>query len=170
MGLQTYLKAADTSKKKGVVEGKILSAPALVYSDGTNVTYACDVDIGQVGVIDENGTEGTLPMYGVPLAAGNNKLLYAQVGNAVLLRLTGSGTWEIYAFSTMQPGTLTIVTISLPNLCDDFPAIEVQSTVQMGFTVVALTLEELGTFRPFGTLPLGSSARYLNNRLYDIGV
>lgn len=167
MGIKTYLKSADLAKVESRISGTIMTAPAMVYSDANgNVTYACDVDIGQEGVIDDNGTVGVLPLYNVPLAANNNSLRYARPGNAVELQLINAGTWEITGFSKTKAGTFTVRYITLPNICSDFPQIGYGEETQMGVTQNFLTLGELGTFKPFGELPLGSQALYLNGNLY----
>ena len=81
------------------INGKVLSRPSLLTTDGTNVVYVVDVDIGlqPPAGFDSLGnpitTEGTgldAILRNVQIARGNRDLIYAEAGSAVTIRRRSS--------------------------------------------------------------------------------
>lgn len=118
------------------LNGKVLTRPALLVTDGLVQTYAVDVDIGQ-----------TEPLRNVPLARGNREVSYADVGNACRLRRTASGRYEVVGFSKETPGTYTRVTVNLDTLT-------LTSVTDLSIRTALVEYGDLA----YGTTPYGASA------------
>lgn len=181
MGVLTDL--AEARVKKGVrrLFGKVLTRPALLVSDGVSLTYACDIDIGITdpsGTIDQlQDSLGGLPgqddwtleesrtinniLRNVVIARNNADLIYADVGAAVVVERTHNGHWQVTGFSIEQPGTYTLVPVSIGNNT-------IGTIVDLTIEGRLLTLGELGTFAPFGTLPFGATGIFIGDQLRDI--
>jgi hypothetical protein len=80
-GLLVDLMGAQIRDDIQTLQGEVLTRPALLATDGTNLTYACDVRI--------QGMD--LPLQNVRIAAGNRELIYADVQSAVTLTRTPEG-------------------------------------------------------------------------------
>lgn len=141
------------AKSKDEINGKILTRPALLVTDGDSRTYCVDVDIG------ENGDADTLK--NVPLARANRDLLYADAGNVCRLRRTASGQWEVIGFSKEGPGTYTRFPVSLSDM--SFGPIEDLSIQARPFTY-----EELATYGVYGVMPYGATAVFKGGVLLEI--
>lgn len=136
------------------LDGKVLTRPALLFSDGVSTTYAADVAIdGQ----DE-------PLRNVTIATGNRELTYADAGSAVRLRRSASGQFEIVGFSKRGPGDFIRIGINL-----ETGALGVAQNV--GLYSRPLTLGELGDYLGgFGTVPLGATALYRGDDFLELRV
>lgn len=123
MALLTNLIEAVQRDAKTQIYGKTVTRPTLSVTDGTNTTYACDVDIGVVTPqgydqsqnLYQTQINGTV-LHNVPLARGNADLIYADVGAPVTLQRDASGRYTITGFSKVMPGTNIRVAVDL----DDF--------------------------------------------------
>ncbi|SFL93528.1 hypothetical protein [Nitrosomonas communis] len=104
MSMLTYITQAEIKNAAKELDGKVLTRPALLVTDGLAMIYAVDVDIGQ-----------NYPLKNVPIARANRNLLYAEVGAAVRLRRSESGHYEVIGFSQEQPGSFFRVPITLPS-------------------------------------------------------
>ena len=178
MSLLTHLTEAEVRDSKRSIEGKVYSRPALVYTDGVNVTYACDVDIGQEGEINDNGDIGIIPLRNVPIAANNKSLAYAEVGQAVTLTKNSSGHWEVTGLSKTYPGTFTLVEVTITRPCHTFPLIPgstpeqttvtVGTGVSIGLVVRVLGYDELFAYGTYGLIPYGAIGVFENGSLIEI--
>jgi hypothetical protein len=167
-----------------VLYGKVMSRPALLVTDGKNTVYACDVDCGitdPTGLIDQSqkylgGIPGSLPdpyqsgddlVYGtilrnVPIARNNDSLLYADVGNPVILQRDGSGQWQIVGFGQEMTGTRTRIAVDLGDLT-------IGSITDFSIDARPLTYAELGTIGGgYGTCPYGAIGIFVGGRLKEI--
>lgn len=135
------------------INGKILTRPALLVTDGDARVYCVDVDIG---LDSEAGA-----LRNVPLARANRELVYADVGNVCRLRRTSSGQWEVVGFSKEGPGTHVRFPVSLTDFT--FGPIE-----DVGFQARPLTYEELATMGGYGTVPYGAVAIFKGGVLQEI--
>lgn len=160
MSTLTWLTQAVMRDAKEELDGKVLTRPALLVTDGLSIIYACDVDIG---IVDTTGYDASQDLVNanvlgsylrnVPIARGNQDLIYAEVGAAVRLRRTASGRYEIVGFSQEMPGTNVRIPVNLEDYT--FGAIEDRT-----ITSRPLTLAELATFGGFGNVPLGAVATF----------
>jgi hypothetical protein len=156
--------------------GLVASRPALLVTDSKEVTYACDVDVGittpypngknqQVNAlfgvpgtrnyqIDDSLTIGTI-LRNVIIANNNSALLYADVGNPVIVSRTGTGQWQVTGFAAEMPGTRTRIPV-------DLKAKSIGPGVSLGVSIRPLTLGELATLGGgFGICPLGASGVFI---------
>jgi hypothetical protein len=149
--LLTYLTQADIRDAAPEIEGKTLSRPALLYTDGSGSTYAVDVDIG----LED-------PLRNVPIAAGNNQLVYAETGAAVVLRRTASGQYKVTGFAKEMPGTFIRVPVTIETLT-------LGPAENLSLSSRPLTLEELGLYAGgFGLCPFGAIAVFRGSTLIRI--
>lgn len=147
----TYLTQADIRDARAEINGKILTRPALLVSDGTALVYAADVDIGQ-----------TDPLRNVPVAAGNKDLLYAEAGSACLLRRSANGQYQIVGFSKEMPGSYVRIPVSISSGAFG-------PTETLGLTSRPLALDELKDYGGgFGVIALGAVAIFQNGILIRI--
>lgn len=153
----SWLTNAIITDKRLELDGKVLTRPALLVTDGAAVIYAVDVDIG---INDTTGYDQTLDLtnanivgsvlHNVPIAPGNDALIYADVGAAVRLRRSASGRYEVVGFSLTMPGTMTRTPVRL----DDLTFGEI---VDKTVTPHVFTLGELAFYGGgFGVIPFGA--------------
>lgn len=153
MSLLTYLTQTSIRDASSELDGKVLTRPALLVTDGTNLVYAVDVDIGMSG-----------PLKNVPIARGNRDLLYAEVGSAARLRRSTSGQYEVVGFSKEMPGSYTRVEVCI----DDGVLGPVEDLTISGQVV---TLGELADFGAgFGSTPLEAIAIYQGSTLLELRI
>lgn len=151
MSLLTYITQAEIRNAAKELDGKVLTRPALLVSDGLAMIYAVDVDIGQKD-----------PLRNVPIARGNRDLLYAEVGAAVRLRRTESGRYEVVGFSKEAPGTYIRLPVHLATFVLG-PATDETLTGR------PLTLGELATIGGgFGMCPFGAIGIFKGGVLQEI--
>ena len=161
MSVLTNLTNAVIRDSRLELDGKVISRPQLLVTDGEQLTYSCDVDIGIIDIRGYDQQESLISvvngenigsiLHNVPIAAGNRDVIYAEVGAAVRLRRTSSGRYQIIGFSKMMPGTYKRYPINLETF--ELGAIEDLTT-----TARALTLAELADYGGFGTTPFGAIA------------
>src|SRR5574340_1702434 len=111
MSILTNLINAVQRDSKATLYGKTVTRPTLSVTDGTNTTYACDVDIG---VVTPQGEDQSLNLYqtqingtilhNVPLARGNAALIYAAVGAPLTQQPDASCRYSLSGFSQVMPG------------------------------------------------------------------
>lgn len=104
MTLLTYVVQSEIRDAAKELDGKVLTRPALLVTDGVSMIYAVDVDIGQKN-----------PLKNVPVSRANRALLYAETGAAVRLRRGDSGRYEVVGFSQERPGTRIRIPVTLPS-------------------------------------------------------
>lgn len=151
MSLLTYITQAEIRNAAKELDGKTLTRPALLVSDGLAMLYAVDVDIGQKE-----------PLRNVPIARANRDLLYAEVGAAVRLRRTESGRYEVSGFSKEAPGTYIRVPVILATFV-------LGSAADETITGRALTYDELHTLGPgYGYCPYGAIGIFKGGVLQEI--
>ena len=150
----SYLLRAEVRNGRAELNGKVLTRPALLVTDGQAIVYACDVDIGVKDPAGNDQTNDLIDKYNtilrnVPVARSDFELIYADVGAAVRLRRGESGQYQIVGFSDEMPGTYTRVAVSLGDA--SIGAIE-------DYTLEArpLTLGELADYGGFGSVPFGA--------------
>jgi hypothetical protein len=159
---------------KTTIEGRTLTSPTRIYTDGVNVTYGVDVDIGREGVINANGDIGILPLYNVPIASGDQSLLYAEIGSAVTLSKAATGQWQVVGFAKTAPGTYKILCVTVPQYCLRVPTeqppgppiyhppiIGDEKDITIGTRL--LTYEELGIYGIYGEIPYGATLKTVGN-------
>lgn len=172
MTFLTNIISAEIDSKKTELDGKILTLPALVVTEGNALIYAVDVDVGMKE-----------PLRNVPIASGaTSDITYASINNAVRLKRSASGRWEVYAFSKEAPGTRTRVPVTIPDFAFgdptgglyDPPALNggnviVGTPEDVTYTSRFLTYEELSTVGGgYGTAPYGSVGIYKGGTLERI--
>ena len=128
------------------MQGTIASPFYELYVDGGSYVWACDVDIGQ----EE-------PLRGVPVAASNREIIYAEIGKSVTLNRMNDGKWCISGLSKTCMGLEHIIYMTF---VDDIGSIARESW--SGSVIRPLTLGEIGDLGPgaFGALPLGAHGRF----------
>lgn len=168
MSTLTWLTEAVVRDGRSELDGKVLTRPALLVTDGVSVIYAVDVDIGIVDTTGydqaldlENATRLGSILRNVPIARGNDALIYADVGAAVRLRRTASGRYEVVGFSQQMPGKNIRIPVDLADYT--FGDIEDRTT-----TSRPLTLEELQIYGVFGDIPFGAIAIFRGSVLIRI--
>ena len=172
MSLVTNLIQAEISSLRDNIDGKTVSRPSPIHSDGLSVTYSVDVDIGEEGPINENGDLGNMVLYNVPIAAGNRSLIYAEIGSPVTLRRTATGQWEVYGFSKTYPNLYTIVCVEVPTYCFRIPTEDDPGEAQFHPPILGtpitydqelriLTYEELGLYDTYGDIPYGAAGVFV---------
>lgn len=153
MSLLTYLTQAEITSSAREIDGKVLTRPSLLVTDGTNLIYAVDVDIG-LGA----------PVKNVPIARGNRDLMYADVGNAARLRRTASGQYEVVGFSKELPGSYTSICVHLNSA-----ALGAITDRTLSSHIVALgELQDFGA--GFGSTPLEAIAMYQGSTLLELRI
>lgn len=146
----TYLTESQITNAETEIDGKALTRPALLATDGAVLAYVVDVDIGK-NVILRN----------VPIARNNRSLVFTDAGSAIRLRRTDSGRYEIIGLSNELPGTYTTFSVNL----EDFTFGAVTD-----LTIVSrlLTYAELVTFGGYGTIPYGAIGIFKGGALLEI--
>lgn len=147
----TYLQSAAIRDSIQSIEGKILTRPRLQKTDGTEITWSCDVRI--TGYDD--------PLLNVPIAMANRELVYAEAGSAVELTRSLSGRFEITGFSKRMPGRRTRIGVD----------IDIGSTSTDPDTTLnarPLTYGELATFGGYGNVPYGAYGIFRGTELIDL--
>lgn len=153
MSVLTSLTQAQIDGAQTELNGKVLTRPALLVTDGSNLVYAVDVDIGQGA-----------PLKNVPIARGNYDMLYADVGNAARLRRSDSGQFEVAGFAKAMPGSFTRICVhigsgTLGPVTDDTISAHV------------VALGELVDFGAgFGSTPLEAVAMYRGGTLLELRI
>lgn len=134
-------------------DGRTTTRPALLITDGVNVTYAVNVQLD-----DDADTE----LVGVPIARANKDIFYgAEVGSPCRLRRTASGQWEVIGFSRSMPGTFHSIPITVPSFAlGPASATVIGTAVDRTFSVRPVTLGDLATLGGFGIVPLGALAAF----------
>lgn len=151
MSLLINLTQAQIDANKHELDGKILTRPALLITDGDALTYAVDVDIGQPDKHLRN----------VPIARANRDLLYAEPGNPVRLRRTPDGRFEVVGFSQEMPGRFERFSVDLGTLA--FGPVE-----DLTLTALAVPYGDLVNFGGYGSAPYGLVALYRGSQLIDL--
>ena len=170
MSILTYLLNAEIKDMQTEFDAKTLTRPTLSYSDGKQLMYCVDLDVGQQN-----------PLRSVPIASNSRDAFYADVGSAVRVRRSESGWFEVTGLSKRMPGTLVEVPVSIPKF--KFSPLKVYSgptpsastggvivgTPQsIGLSSRSLTYGELATFGGYGTVPYGCIALYSGGTLLGI--
>jgi hypothetical protein len=164
----SYLVQGKIDDAKVEVDGKTLGRPVLLTTDGVGLTYCVDVDIGQK-VVDRNTDEEVVaPLRNVPIAQGNNELLYADAGAAVRVRRSSSGRYEVVGFSKRLPGTYTRVPVRIPAPGLGPVPYEFGAATSVGLSARRLTYGELGTIGSYGTTPYGAIGRFRGDVLIEV--
>lgn len=170
MGVVSYLTQNQILESATQINGKVMSRPALLTTDGSNVVYVVDVDIGlqPPAGFDSLGnpinTEGTgldTILRNVQIPRGNRDLIYADAGNAVTLQRTANGFYQIIGFSSEMPGTYTRVIVDLGGLTFGAP-------VDLSVVARPLTLQELSIYGTFGIIPFGAIGVFVGGVLQEI--
>jgi hypothetical protein len=170
MSVLTYLTQNQITESATEIQGKVLSRPALLTTDGTNVVYVVDVDIGlqPPAGFDSLGnpitTEGAgldAILRNVQIARNNRDLIFAEAGSAVTLRRTANGFYQVVGFSSEMPGTYTRFTVNLT----DFTFGPVQD---LSLVARPLTYGELMIYGTYGIIPYGAVGLFQGGVLKEI--
>jgi len=150
--LLVNLTQAQIDANRTELDGKVLTRPALLVTDGTVLTYAVDVDIGDAERVLRN----------VPIARANRDLLYAEPGSPVRLRRSPDGRFEVVGFSQEMPGSFSRFAVDLGTLA--FGPLE-----DLTFTAVAVPYGDLATTGAgYGAVPYGVVAIYQGGTLIEL--
>jgi hypothetical protein len=152
MSILTYLTQAEIRDAAAELDGKILTRPALLVTDGENLIYAVDVDIGQGA-----------PLKNVPIARGNGDLLYADAGNACRLRRSASGQYEVVGFSQELPGAFTRIPV-------DLTALTLGPVEDITISARPLAYGELADYGGYGMTPYGAVAIFRGGTLLELRI
>jgi hypothetical protein len=152
MSLLTYITQGQISDAADEIDGKILTRPGLLVTDGENLIYAVDVDIGLAA-----------PLKNVPIARGNHDLLYADAGNACRLRRSASGQYEVVGFSKELPGRYVRVPV-------DLAALTLGPVEDITISARPLTYGELADFGGYGMTPYGAVAIFRGGSLLELRI
>jgi hypothetical protein len=171
MSVLIGLIGAEVRDSRDQIFGKVVSRPKLTYSDGENLTYAADVDIGVAQPsgedVDTIGDDTILRL--VPIAAGNLQVRYAEVGNPVTLTRTALGSWQISGFSKEMPGTYTRINVTVPYFDFGLPDYDVGDPISLGYEARPLTYAELATLGGgYGTAMYGAVGLFKGGELVEI--
>ena len=184
-GVLTDLTNAIVKSNVTQMQGIVTRPPSLLVSDGTNSTYACDVDVGLsqpypnghnqtyddlTGVpgtpnylVDQSLTIGTI-LRNVTIANNNQALLYAAVGNPVIVQRSASGEWQVTGFASQMPGTRMRYPVDLSTMSLGAP-------INTSVSGRLLTLGEIGIYDGgFGSCPFGASAVFRGGVLTEVVV
>ena len=146
----TYLTEAQITDAEDEIDGKALTRPALLATDGAVLAYVVDVDIGQ-NVILRN----------VPVARNNRSLTFTDAGAAIRLRRTASGRYEVIGLSNELPGTYTTFAVNL----GDF---SFGPVTDLTLVSRVLTYAELATYGGYGVLPYGTIGIFKGGALLEL--
>jgi hypothetical protein len=170
MSVLTYLTQTQITETNVEIQGKVLSRPALLTTDGTNVVYVVDVDIGlqPPAGFDSLGNPITTLGSGldailrnVQIARNNRDLIFAEAGNAVTLRRTKNGFYQVVGFSSEMPGTYTRFTVNLTDFT--YGPVEDLSLVSRPLTYI-----ELSIYGTYGIIPFGAVGLFKGGVLQEI--
>lgn len=152
MSILSYLQEAQIRDDIQSLEGEILTRPALLKTDGTLITWACDVKLPGY---DE-------PLRVVPIAMNNRDLVYAcEVGQAVSLARSKTGRFEVTGLSKRKPGTRRTIAVDLSSGVAQNPTdVTLQSRV--------LNYGELMQFGGYGLVPYGATALFRGGVLVSV--
>jgi hypothetical protein len=166
----SYVTQNQITESATQINGKVLSRPSLLTTDGSNVVYVVDVDIGlqpPLGFdslgnpITTDGAGLDAILRNVQIARGNRDLIYAEAGSAVTLQRTANGFYQIIGFSSEMPGTYNRFTVDL----GDFTFGPV---ADLSLTARPLTYEELSIYGTYGIIPYGAVGLFLGGVLQEI--
>lgn len=162
----SYLLQAEFRDNQRAINGKVLTRPTLLVTDGDAMVYACDVDIGVKDPAGNDQVENLIDIYNtvlrnVTIARSDYNLIYADVGSAVRLERTQSGQYQIMGFADEMPGTYIRVAV-------DLSTFTIGTIADLTLTSRPLTLIELSTFGGFGTVPFGTIAIFQGSTLLRI--
>jgi hypothetical protein len=134
------------AQASGDLLGTIASPFYQLYTDANSWVWACDVDIGQPEVLR-----------GVPVAANNREIIYAEQGKAVALQRTGDNKWVIAGLAKSSRGLGHIIYMSF---ADDIATVVRDGW--LGQITRPLTYGELGSLTGggYGALPYGAQGRF----------
>jgi hypothetical protein len=170
MSVLTDLTQTQITETAQQIQGKVLTRPALLTTDGTGVVYVVDVDIGlqPPAGFDSLGNPITTAGAGldailrnVQIPRGNRDLIYAEAGNAVTLQRTKNGFYQIIGFSSEMPGTYTRIYVDL----GDFTFGPAQD---LSIVSRPLTFIELSIYGVFGIIPFGAIGIFVGGVLQRI--
>jgi hypothetical protein len=184
-GVVTDVTQAIIRQRATMLEGVILTQPALLVTDGKSSQYACDVQISLLtsdgrhnqtkleleGVpgginynVSETTTVGTI-MRNVPVVNNNASMIYATIGTGVVMTKTSAGRWQITGLTMRLNGTqfrygVTLQKMTLGAVTP--PPVTNEVTTNLTLVVRPLYLSELLAYGGgFGVVPLGQSAIFV---------
>jgi hypothetical protein len=134
------------------IMGKVASEIYEINDASGGYCWGCDVDIGQTMTYTDNNNreQTTSVLRSVPIATNNRDIFYATVGWPVLLRRMTTGRFAVVGLGKSIHDTTNITYVSFTN------GLRITRRQTVGYYYRPLTLGEMGTIEPFGTLPLGA--------------
>lgn len=171
MSILVNITQAEIRNAEKELDGKVLTRPKQLLTDGVSLIYVVDVEIGQGSILRN-----------VPIARANREMVYAEVNAAVRLRRSESGGYEIIGFSKQLPGTYIRVPVTLPVfsfgdagvITGTPPQLSPPGQVIIGTPIDktktgrALTYEELSTLGTYGSTPYGAVGIFIGGVLQEI--
>lgn len=134
------------------INGKVASTFYEIEDAAGGYCWGCDVDIGEsMTYTDKYGKQqSTTVLTNVPIAMNNREIFYAQVGWPVLLRKMTASRYAIVGLGKSIKLTTDYTYVSFKG------GFRIVSREKRGYYYRLLTLGELGSVEPFGSLPLGA--------------
>lgn len=134
------------------ITGKVASEFYEIDDISGGFCWGCDVDIGQSMTYTDqyNREQSTSVLKSVPIATNNRDIFYATVGWPVLLRRMTAFRYAVVGLAKSIKDTTEITYVSFTN------GVRIIRRKKIGYYYRLLTLGELGTIEPFGSLPLGA--------------
>lgn len=179
MSILVNITQAEIRDAQKELNGRVLTRPSQLLTDGISLIYVVDVEIGEGKVLKN-----------VPVARANRELIYADVGSAVRLRRTDSGGYEVVGFSKEVPGTYIRVPVTIApfrfgdagtlsgsapgSIITPLPPIVAPIQIVIGDPVDAtvtsrlLTYSELSSLGSYGTIPYGAVGIFEGGVLQEI--
>lgn len=167
-GYLTYLVRGEIEQSEKEKDGTTLTRPTLLVTDGLELTYGVDVDVGLKQIDNNIGEEVVTPLRNVPIAAANKDLIYADVGAAVRLRRSESGRWEVVGFSKRRVGSYTRVPVNIPEPGFDPIPYTIGTPAIIGIRARAITYGDMAEAGGYGTVPYGAIGYYRGDELIEL--
>lgn len=138
------------------INGRVASTFYEIMDISGKYVWGCDVDIGEpMTYEDEYGVQqNTTVLQNVPVAMNNREIFYAQVGWPVLLRRISKTGYAIVGLAKSLKLTTEVTYVSFTN------GVSIIFEEVLGYYYRTLSLGELGTVEPFGSLPFGVIGMY----------
>jgi hypothetical protein len=142
---------------KDHIYGTIASPFYELYDNAGHWVWAADVDIGKKGPLkNKKDSDGILK--GVPVAANNREIIYAEQGKGVMLAKISPGKWVIAGLAKSVKSTIHFIYMIFE---DDIFSIAREEFY--GDYIRPLTYGELGSIQEplgYGTLPYGAQGKF----------
>ena len=169
MNVTTNIAIAVVAANVRELDGKAVTRPTLAVSGSApGSTYVIDVDIGQTRV-DPNTAE-VVPaiLVNVPVANGDQSVLYVEIGAPVRLRRSTSGDFEVVGFSKRAPGRYTRLPVLIGEPGEHPISVQEYAPTDITISTRRLAYEELTTYGGYGKVPYGAIGKFQAGNLVEV--